>query len=67
MSYQHIKWTSALAWMMAVAAAGVVAGVSSATGLAALAAFGFVPPGAAWFIWQPPEMSLNERICEARR
>lgn len=67
MSNDQLKWTSTLGWVLAVATLGVLAGVTSMTGLVTLAAFGLVPPCAVWFVWTPPAQTLSERISEARR
>jgi hypothetical protein len=67
MSNERVKWMSALGWVLAVATLGVLAGLTSMTGLVALAAFGLVPPCAVWFVLTPPAQTLSERISEARR
>lgn len=67
MSYQHLKWASAFAWVLTVVTAGALAGVTSTTGIVALATLGLVPPCAVWFVWNPPAQTLSERINEARR
>jgi hypothetical protein len=62
--YGAVIFTS---WVLAVCAAGLVAGVTSAFALTTLAAVALVPPLFMRRLWKGPSESMSESIRAARR
>jgi hypothetical protein len=67
MGLRQIKLTVAAAWVLAVSLTGLVAGVTSPGGLAALAALGLLPPLALLLLWNHPSQTMSESIQQGRR
>ena len=62
MQLQQIKKAFGVAWVLAAAIVGLVAGVRSTGGLVALAALGLLPPLALMFLWNEPPETMSESI-----
>ena len=67
MGLRKIKSTVAVVWVLAAIVVGLVAGVTSPGGLAALAALGLLPPLALLLLWNDPSQSMSESIQQGRR
>lgn len=67
MPLQSIKMTFAVVWVSLALVVGLTAGVSSAGGKLALAAFGLLPPLALLLLWNDPPKSMSDNIRDARR
>ena len=67
MQLQQIKKACGVAWVLAAAIVGLVAGVRSTGGLVALAALGLLPPLALMFLWNEPPETMSESIRGGRR
>ncbi len=67
MQLQQIKKAFGVAWVLAAAIVGLVAGVRSPGGLLALAALGLLPPLALMFLWNEPPETMSESIRGGRR
>jgi len=66
MTLEYTKASFAAAWVLAVCAIGLIAGVTFATGLV-LAAVAVLPPVVMWRWWTTPPESMSESIREAIR
>ena len=67
MRLQYIKMMLAAVWVLSAVIVGVAAGVTSASGLVALAAFGLLPPLGMLLLWNDPSQTMSESIREGRR
>ena len=67
MQLQQIKKACGVAWVLAAAIVGLVAGVRSTGGLLVLAALGLLPPIALLFLWNEPPETMSESIRGGRR
>jgi Na+(H+)/acetate symporter ActP len=67
MTLQHIKVMTIVAWVLAIGAAGLLAGVTSSSGWFALAALAIVPPLVAMRFWKRPDQTMSQSIQEALR
>ena len=67
MTLKNIKAIVAVAWMLAVGAAGLLAGVASLPGWLALAGLAIVPPLVMMRFWQQPDQTMSQSIQEAFR
>jgi hypothetical protein len=67
MTLKNIKAIVAAAWVLAVGAAGLLAGVTSLSGWLALAGLAIVPPLVMMRFWQQPDQTMSQSIQEAFR
>ena len=67
MTLEYTKASFAAAWVLAICAIGLIAGVTFATGLAVVAAVAVLPPVVMWRLWTTPRESMSESIREAIR
>ena len=67
MTLQYIKVMSVAAWVLAIGAAGLLAGITSSSGWLALAALAIVPPIVAMRFWKRPDQTMSQSIQEALR
>jgi hypothetical protein len=67
MTLKNIKSSVAAGWVVAVGAAGFVAGVTSSSGWLALAGLAVVPPIVMMRFWQQPDQTMSESIQDALR
>jgi hypothetical protein len=66
MQIQRIKMIACAVWVLAAIAIATIVGASG-VGLAAAAAFAFLPPLALLFLWNEPKQTMSESISRARR
>jgi hypothetical protein len=66
MQIQRIKMIACTVWVLAAFAIATIVGASG-VGLAAAAAFAFLPPLALLFLWNEPKQTMSESISRARR
>ncbi len=67
MPLQKVKVVVAVAYVLAIAGAGVAIGTTSPAAWTALAAFALLPAGAMLSLWNHPSPTLSESISAARR
>jgi hypothetical protein len=67
MSLQSIKVTLGAGWALATLLIGIAVEATSPGTLAALAAFGILPPLAMLLLWNDPPQTMSESIREGRR
>ena len=67
MSLQSIKVTLGAGWALSTLLIGIAFGATSPGSLAALAAFGILPPLAMLLLWNDPPQTMSESIREGRR
>jgi hypothetical protein len=67
MTLQQIKVLTVTAWVLAIGAAGLLAGITSSSGWVALAALAIVPPIVAMRFWKRPDQTMSQSIQEALR
>ena len=67
MTLQQIKVLTVTAWVLAIGAAGLLAGIASSSGWLALAALAIVPPIVAMRFWKRPDQTMSQSIQEALR
>ena len=66
MKIQRIKMIAGGVWVLAVLAVAMIFDASG-VGVAAAAAFAFLPPLALLFLWNEPTQTMSESINRARR
>ena len=67
MTLQQMKVLAVAAWVLAIGAAALFAGVTSSSGWLVLAALAIVPPLVAMRFWKRPDQTMSQSIQEALR
>ena len=67
MTLQNMKFTAAAAWVLAIAAAGLLASVSSVSWWLALAGLAIVPPLVMMRFWNQSDQTMSQSIQEVLR
>ena len=67
MTLPQIKVLAVAAWVLAIGAVALLAGVTSTSGWLALAALAIVPPIVAMRFWKRPDQTMSQSIQEALR